>query len=402
MSSIVFCRTRLLSFGYMRDLKWTIDELAAVDICRSSDHELREEVVELSLQLDRLRSQWLRRLAELDQRSTAWSSHGHLSPSSWLADHCRMALSKARETIRVARALARMPTTRRALEEGRLSFGQTRALLPAFEAHPDSFLADEPTLVGVVQDLQVSHVWRVVDYWRLNVDREAILEECNDAYARRRLYASSTYEGIVRLDGEFDPEGGQVIRCAIQALSDPGARDPTDSRTPAQRRADALVEVCRRFLDSDNRPRSGGEKPHVSVLVDLDSLQASAGWICETEAGQTLHPEAIRRLLCDASVSRVVTRGRSEPLDVGRRTRTIGTALRRALTVRDRGCRFPGCERSAAWCDGHHIRHWLAGGPTRLDNLILVCRPHHRLLHEGGFEVEPTKEGPRFRKREPG
>ena len=109
-----------------------------------------------------------------------------------------------------------------------------------------------------------------------------------------------------------------------------------------------------------------------------------------------LHPELVRRVACDASVSRVLTLGASEPLDVGRRTAVVPAPMRRAVVVRDVHCRFPGCDRPPPWCDAHHIRHWAHGGATALWNLVLMCRRHHRLVHEGSFRVEMREGQPWF------
>src|SRR5439155_1652849 len=123
--------------------------------------------------------------------------------------------------------------------------------------------------------------------------------------------------------------------------------------------------------------------PHLTVRLDLEALQGRAGRSCELDDGGGITPEAARRLACDAQVVRVITRGRSEPLDVGRRTPVVPASLRRALTVRDGGCTFPGCDRPPSWCDAHHVRCWADGGETKLGNLALLCRRHHGVTHEG-------------------
>lgn len=208
-------------------------------------------------------------------------------------------------------------------------------------------------------------------------------------WARRRLHVSATLGGMVRVDGDLDPETGETVVTALRAVQDADARasDPADRRTPAQRRADALGEVCRQWLDSGSRPRVAGERPHVTVTVDLETLRGRAGALSEFDHVGPAHPEVARQWACDASISRVITKGESEPLDVGRRTAVVPGSIRRAVVIRDRVCRFPGCDRPHAWCDAHHVRHWADGGATALGNLVLLCRPHHRLVHRGGFRV---------------
>jgi Domain of unknown function (DUF222)/HNH endonuclease len=140
-----------------------------------------------------------------------------------------------------------------------------------------------------------------------------------------------------------------------------------------------------------------GERPHVTVTVDLETLSGKPGGVSELDHVGPIHPETARRLACDASVSRIITRGRSEPLDVGRRSPVVPASLRRAVVARDGYCRFPGCDRPHSWCDAHHVVHWADGGATRLSNLLLLCRPHHRLVHEAlGFRVDVCDGHPRF------
>ena len=172
-----------------------------------------------------------------------------------------------------------------------------------------------------------------------------------------------------------------------------------DDRSPAQRRADALGEVCRQWLDRPDRPTVGGELPHVTVTVSADTLAGAAdGGVCEMDHVGPISIGAARRLACDASVMRVVLSERSEPLDVGRRSKDVPPSMRRAVIVRDRRCRFPGCDRPHTWCDAHHIVHWADGGPTALSNLILLCRQHHRAIHAGRARLDMVDGLPVFRR----
>lgn len=181
-------------------------------------------------------------------------------------------------------------------------------------------------------------------------------------HERRRLYLSPVLDGAFVLNGALDAEGGATVLAALTALAGP---TPEDERTPAQRRADALVELARRALDGGELADTGGERPHLTVTIDLPTLSGAKGTADLDWAGP-VSGETARRLACDAGVTRVITAGPSEPLDVGRRTRVVPPAIRRGLVVRDRGCRFPGCDRPPQWTDAHHLRHWSRGGPTCL------------------------------------
>ena len=166
------------------------------------------------------------------------------------------------------------------------------------------------------------------------------------------------------------------------------------------RRADALGELCRRWLDRADRPHVAGERPHLTVTVDADALRTGgASGNGELDHTGPMTTELVRRLACDASVQRVVMGPRSEPLDVGRRTPVVPAAIRRAVIVRDRHCRFPGCDRPQTWCDAHHVLHWADGGTTDLANLLLLCRPHHGMVHRAaGFHLEVIDGRPVFRR----
>jgi hypothetical protein len=225
---------------------------------------------------------------------------------------------------------------------------------------------------------------------------------------------------MVRTDGDLAPETGEAMLTALGAHMDAEARSRTepDPRTPAQRRADAVGEIFRHYLDCPHRSKVGGERAHLTVTVPVEVL---AGWtdgddakggrkghgaisppfdqVAEFDHVGPIGTAVVRRLACDASLMRVVLAAPSQPLDVGRRTPIVPPAIRRAVIVRDRRCRFPGCDRPHAWCDCHHVRHWADGGPTALSNLVLLCRPHHRKVHErGGFSLQTHNGVPVFRR----
>ncbi|MGH8945326.1 MAG: DUF222 domain-containing protein [Acidimicrobiia bacterium] len=332
--------------------------------------------------IETLRADWLRRVGELDRRG-AHLEEDFLSFTSWLADRCRLSGTEARGLLRLARALRDLPRTASAYLKGAITTAHVRVLSRAASAHPDTYLRDEEVLLEAASSLSVADCARALTYWRGALDDWAEPEEL---YGRRRLHASLTYGGMVRVDGDLDPEGGEVLLCALEALSETLDRD--DHRGPAQRRADALVELCRQALDGGKLPARRGERPHLVVTVDLATLERRAGYRADTDRGGVLSPEAVRRLACDAEISRVITRGESQPLDVGRKTRVIPAGLWRAVVARDRRCRWRGCDRPPRWCDVHHILHWLDHGETKLPNLVLLCRRHHRMLHEGRQGLE--------------
>lgn len=379
----------------MSTLRSALDELLAEDLRYASDEGLEADLTELERAAGALEAELARRVAEIDRRGS-FRRDGYLSISSWLAHRFRMAFSAATQLIRLARAFEHMPWTSEALAGGEISRSAAAVLVAAGEADPDEFSRVEEGLVEAARTLAIRDLKRAVAHWRQAVDHRRAEDNAEHVFQLRRLHVSPTLEGTVRVDGDLDPETGQLLITALRSVLDAEERQPgTDRRTFAQRRADALGEICRRWLDSTDRPHVSGERPHVTITVDLEALEGRSGFRCELGDAGTITPETARRWACDASIARVITRGRSEPLEAGRRTPVVPASLRRAVVVRDGGCRFPGCDRPQGWCDAHHVQHWADGGPTSLSNLVLLCRPHHRLIHKG-FGVGMVQGRPVF------
>ena len=195
-----------------------------------------------------------------------------------------------------------------------------------------------------------------------------------------------------KLVAELDPETFAVVKTALDAHTAPRAEDDRPVET---RRAAALGEIARFSLCHEDLPDTGGERPQVHVLLTLEELEHRArGTILHT--GEKLAPAALRRHLCDAQVIPHVLGGHGEILDVGRARRTIPAALRRALVIRDRGCCFPGCDKPPSWTECHHIVEWQHGGPTEINNLVLLCGRHHDVLHRTEWRVDIRDGRPEF------
>ncbi len=377
----------------MSSIRSSLDEFAGQDLDSLSDAAVEEDLAELMLAAEAVEAQILRRLEEIDRRRT-FERDGILSTVSFLAARFRMARSRAAELVRMARALRHMPATREAFAAHDISPSAVRLLVEARGAHREAFEDSEQLLVDAARSLSIGQLQQAVAHWKQMADqRHGVGDE--DLRARRNLHVSPTVFGMVRIDGDLDPENGETVLTALRAILDSEARaGGHDDRTPAQRRADALAEICRQSLDRAGRPEVAGERPHIVVTVGLDALTSGAGR-AELDHTGPVSPETARRIACDASISRVIMGPRSEVLDLGRKTSVVPPALRRALIMRDKGCRFPGCSRPQSWCDAHHITHWATGGKTKLSNLILLCRRHHRLVHQG-FRIEMTASGSRF------
>jgi hypothetical protein len=373
----------------MSELRSAIEGLRSDVLADLPDAQIEEDFAELQRAAELLEVERLRRLAEIDRRAT-FQRDGHLSAASWLASTFKVAWGTAREQVRIARALEEMPATRQALDAGELSMSAVRVLVAARDADRDAFRGSEVALVEAARIHSMHDLNRVAAYWRQAVEQDHALDTDEKVRAQRRLHASVTFLGMVRVDGTLDPETGETLLTALRAVLDAEARVGPEGhlRTPAQRRADALGEICRQWLAMADRPSVGGEKPHVTITVDADALRDGGGGRSELDHVGPVRPEVARRLACDASIRRVVMAGPSEPLDVGRQTPVIPAAMRRAVIVRDRHCRFPGCDRPPTWCNPHHVIHWADGGPTAVQNLLLLCRRHHTMIHERRFRLE--------------
>ncbi len=182
------------------------------------------------------------------------------------------------------------------------------------------------------------------------------------------------------ISGLLDPVGGAVVRAALEPLAQPSGDH--DDRNRDQRFADAMVELA-----------GGGKPAEIQVTASIATLKGLAGAPAgEMEFSVPLSSSTVQRMACDCSVTRVLLDQESVVVDMGRSKRVIANALRNALKIRDGHCQWPGCERPASWCDGHHVVHWIDGGATDLSNLVLLCRRHHRMVHEGGWQLIRTED----------
>ena len=367
----------------MSTLRSTLDELRAEDIGALSDDELASNIDELERASRVVEAERGRRLAEFERRR-AFAVDGHLSTAAWLAHRQGLSRSAAEARVRRARALEQMPAVARAFGDGDVSESALLVLASAQEAAAEPFARSEPALLEAARSLSFGELRRVVDVWRIAADSDRAFKDEDRLYERRWLNVAPTIDGMVQVAGELDPEAGQTLITALRAVVDFESRTSAapDARTPTQRRAEALGEICQQWLGSLSRPTIGGERPHIVVTMNVAALQPGGG-PCHLDDMGAVTPATARQLACDANVSRVITRGASQPIEIGRRTKVVSAPLRRAVAVRDRGCRFPGCGRPPGWCDAHHVRHWADGGETSLANLVLLCRPHHRAIHRG-------------------
>jgi len=338
--------------------------------------QLAEDLIELERIDGWLQVERARRIAAFEAKR-GQDLEGHSSVTAFLKHRCRMSGARAQRSVVLANKLPTVPFVGKALKSGDLSLDQALVFTNLPDHLSEDLARDEVSLVNAVEPLSVSDTRRLVEYWRSAVDGPGCDATAQELEERRYLFGARTFEGMVKIDGLLDPVAGDLVLTALDAAMAPPPQD--DPRSARQRRADALTDMARSFLDSGET--SGTEKPHVLVLTDLDALAGHGGGNHETFNGHVLTPEQVRQYACDCTISRVVFGRGSEPVDIGRASRTVPVSMRRALIARDRHCTHPGCDRSHRWCDAHHIWHWADGGATALSNLKLLCRYHHTLQH---------------------
>ena len=421
----------------------TMHTISADDFPTMDDDALAAAVSTLAAHIHAATYRLLVLIAELDRREV-WAAQGALSCAHWLSWACGIDTHTAREKVRVARALTELPLLSEALGKGELGYSKVRALTRIATSE------NEADLLNIGMHGTAQHVEKFVRLYR-RAKRAEETERADAQHENRGLTFWHEDDGTVVLHGRFPPEMGARILGALDAAmqahaeeqpaagwddegagpedvprgtSGPGpvaagaatvtdVRDCADAgrkrdaevfltdvprgtfiRGPSRtvRRADALAWMAERVFEPGDAPALSPDRHEIVVHVEADVLANGGAGRCEIEHRTAIAAETARRLCCDAGIVPVVDGPNGEPLSVGRRTRSIPPAVRRALSNRDRGCRFPGCLATQR-LHGHHVRHWAEGGETSLDNLVLLCPTHHRLVHEGGFDVQRLDDG---------
>jgi hypothetical protein len=348
---------------------------------------LEHEITELAAHLSAGTCRWLELVAEFDRRE-GWGSWGCRSCAEWISWQCSVAPRAAREHVRVARRLGELPAIHAAFSSGELSYSKVRALTRV--AEPES----EDELLELARHATAAQLDRIV-----RGVRRATADDAERAYLDRYLVHYWEDDGSLTIHARIPAEDGALVLEALEAARDSlwasrgesagGSAEPPRPAPVGPTSADALVEMAEASLAGAGR-RSGGDRYQVVLHIDAGGKAPPA-----LQDGPAVSAETARRIACDASVVEMTEENRN-PLSVGRKQRTIPPSMRRALEARGRACSFPGCE-NTRFIDAHHIHHWADGGETRVDNLLLLCRHHHRLVHEGGFRAARAPNGePRF------
>ena len=337
---------------------------------------LGAEITKLSSYISAATCHLLDLIREFDEHKY-WSEQGFHSCVHWLNFHCGIGKNAAREKIRVAHALEFLPKVREAFSTGLVSYSKVRAVTRIADQ------ANEDYLLNLCTHGSAQVVERVVSQYR-RAKKFADRDFAMDQYARREVTYRYDEDGCVFIKVKLPPDRGEVV---LQALEK--AMDITNAESAAQSRADAICEVAETYLS--NSDYSGSTADRFQVVVHTTPAVGAAS-AANIENGPNVTAATSERIACDCSRVEIKECAHGEPLSIGRKSRVIPPAIYRALKARDGGCQFPGCTHER-FVDGHHIHHWSKGGETSLDNLVLLCRHHHVLVHEGGFSCERTDDG---------
>jgi hypothetical protein len=346
-------------------------------VAPDSGPELAAKLIELRRVID---------LAELSFAQTAadfaateeYDEQGSVSAIDWIRINCHMTSTAAADRVRVGEHLDQLQGGVFAMVQGEIGFAHLSVMARMAYAMPQAF--DESALLVKARQSSPGKFHHQCRHYRHAADPKGFADEQTDLFEKRHLSLSTWEDGSLLVNGVLDPVGGAALRTALEPLARrSGAHD---DRNREQRQADALVELA-----------MGGQRTQLQVTSTLETLLGLSGAsAAEMELTLPISSKTVERLACDCSITRVLFQD-SMVIDVGRSKRTLEGPTRRALNARDGHCRWPGCERPAKWSAAHHIVHWIRGGDTDLGNLILLCHRHHRMVHEGGWQLVRGEDG---------
>ncbi len=394
--------------------------LPTVHYFPSNEEKLGQEITLLAGQINAATHRLLKLIAEFDE-CKGWVGGGTVrSCAHWLNWKCGIALGAAREKVRVALCLQQLPLIDASFASGEISYSKVRAMSRV--ATPEN----EDFLLMIARHGTASHVEKVVAKYKSVQTSDDNAQEREQENARKLVYYQGQ-DGMWVIHAKLPPEVGALVVKAIEAVATPAQleqqqnlqdspkgisaetfseaidkEEPTHFQNMLQHtRADALVTMAEHFLatagqNAEFQGLKGSERCQVMLHVDINTLRehghesSPVHRYSNMDDKHWISPSTAKRLSCDASLVTVLEDEQGGVLNIGRRTRTVPTAIARALSIRDKTCRVPGCCETR-YLDAHHIKHWADGGDTSLDNLVTLCRKHHRVLHQGSFTVSMEK-----------
>jgi Domain of unknown function (DUF222)/HNH endonuclease len=354
--------------------------LATQDVRSPSPNDLRRQrLLQRRFVIDLQEIAFARDAAEF-AASDAWDEDGSVSANDWLRFNCHMNAGAAANSIAVGEMLERLPESQQAVVDGEIGFAHLATMARTAEALQERF--DERVLVEKAKENSPGKFFYICHHARHAADPKAYAAEQAEQVEQRRLKLSRWMDGSVLISGQLDPVGGAAVLTMIEPLA--RKTGPDDDRCLERRNADALVELA----------LGGGSQAQIQVTSSLETLLALAGApAAEMEHCLPVSSKTIERLACDSSIARVLLNSESVVIDVGRSKRVVSEPGRRALTARDGHCTWRECDRPASRSAAHHVVHWIHGGSSDLDNLVLLCHRHHWMVHEGGWQIVRGDDG---------
>ncbi len=394
----------------LASMRAAADQFEKAERWRLSGPELADSLEAYEVEMRRLEFGRLQLLADFHAQDIAGQEAG-LSTEAFLQARLRLSPAEAKARVRSAHELVEsvsisgemvepeLPATAAAAAEGALSTEHVGVIGQAIKRLPPAVGARERSeaeqfLAAQSRTMDPRRIRVLAKRLHAVLDPDGSLDE--DKPDRRELVFRRDVGGMDYVRGRLDAEASATVQAALSAFAQPQpAQDGVpDFRSRSRRMADALVEMCDRTLADGGLPAVGGEKPQVTVTIALDDLRGKHSdktvrrpGTGTLNTGAAITAEAARRIACDSAVIPILLGSQSEPLDIGRATRTIPTGIRRAVVARDIGCVHPGCTALAAWCQTHHVQHWADGGSTSLQNLVLLCHHHHWIVHHEGWHI---------------
>ena len=407
------------------DAVLVVDELLA-QVSALSGPDASRQMARVSVLAAKVDAYRLSLVAAIESSEVWRAADPNGTPASFLRQEHVLDQRTVRSDLRAAKSFGRFPELQRACLEGRISREKVDVILafglrtPQRESALGEFLS---IFIELAQRVTVSDLKKALELWADQIDPVTTASDESDAHHRRELHVHQLGDGV-KLDGFFGREQGMKIMVALNAALQLHRREHPEAKPDAKaaqrdsehgnhrvsnataaQRADAFIDaIIAPALESGALPTCGGALPNICVTVPLRRLEepgapADAGHLASRIADGTLRhgsgslraPNGVgevlisgtkaQQLSCDATVQRVILSPEGKPLDIGRRTRVIPEHLRTALVIRDGGCVFPFCDKPPGWTEGHHVQHWSQGGPTSLDNLVLLCSKHHHQVH---------------------
>ena len=340
--------------------------------------EVAEELLRLRRQIDDLELSFARAAVEFN-KTNWWDHEGFNTAFDWIRINCHLTSHEVWNALAVGTQEPEMPETVQAMRGGEIGFAHVATMARTANEVGPAF--DERKLLPLAKQYSPGKFFHKCLHYRHSIDADGYTRDQEELFESRYLRLNTAQDGCLIISGLLDPVGGAVVRKALEPLARRSGEH--DDRKPEKRFADALTELA-----------GGGKPADIQVTATIETLKGMAGaGAAEMEFSLPISAKAVQRMACDCSVTRVLLDQDSAVVDLGRSKRVVSNATRAALKVRDGHCQWPGCEREASRCDGHHLVHWIDGGETNLENLVLLCRRHHRMVHEGGWQLIKRADG---------